>query len=303
MDWAREGLSWPHRERSRFIRVADHPWHVQLWPHPQSPRRAVVLIHGTGSSAHSWREVAPHLAHRYTVVAMDLPGHGFSARTSPAEGSLEGMARGLLALLRELQMDTVWVVGHSAGAAIAAQMALDDPSRVHGVMGLNPALMPLRGWAAHVFSPAARALSAHPLMAAALSWQAAQPWMVQRLLDSTGSRLDAHGVALYRQLVADTDHVAGVLEMTARWDLSALLTRLPQLQRPVTLVTTAHDRTVPPSSAQSALQRLPQAKLQALDRGGHLAHEEAPLAFARTIDLWVQTLTAGADLELNGENG
>jgi len=204
------------------------------------------------------------------------------------------MARRALALLRQLQIHTLFAVGHSAGAAIAAQMALDAPDRVQAVMGLNPALMPLQGWAAHVFSPTARLLSAHPMMASIVSWQAAQPWMVQRLLESTGSHLDAQGVALYRRLVADTDHVAGVLEMTARWDLSSLLSRLPQLQQPVTLVTTAHDRTVPPTSAQSALQLLPQAKLLALPQGGHLAHEEDPQAFAHRIDEWIQSLTTQA---------
>ena len=294
MDWSRDGLTWPHRDRSQFVRVDDQPWHVQLWPHAQPQHSAIVLIHGTGSSTHSWRDVAALLASRYTVVAVDLPGHGFSARTRPGDGSLEGMARGALALLRQLQIHTLFAVGHSAGAAIAAQMALDAPDRVQAVMGLNPALMPLQGWAAHVFSPTARLLSAHPMMASIVSWQAAQPWMVQRLLESTGSHLDAQGVALYRRLVADTDHVAGVLEMTARWDLSSLLSRLPQLQQPVTLVTTAHDRTVPPTSAQSALQLLPQAKLLALPQGGHLAHEEDPQAFAHRIDQWIQSLTTQA---------
>jgi magnesium chelatase accessory protein len=73
-----------------------------------------------------------------------------------------------------------------------------------------------------------------------------------------------------------------------------LLSRLPQLQQPVTLVTTAHDRTVPPTSAQSALQLLPQAKLLALPQGGHLAHEEDPQAFAHRIDEWIQSLTTQA---------
>lgn len=293
MDWAREGLTWPHRDRSRFVRVADQPWHVQWWPHAANPDQAIVLVHGTAASTHSWRDVAALLAARHTVVAVDLPGHGFSARTTAAHGSLEGMARGLLAVLQQLRLRTVCVVGHSAGAAIAVQMAIDDPGTVQAVMGLNPALMPLQGWAAHVFTPTARVLSAHPMMAAMVSWQAAQPWMVQRLLDSTGSRLDAQGVALYRRLVADSDHVAGVLEMTARWDLSGLLARLPRLQRPVTLVTTAGDLTVPPASAQKAAQRLPHAQLIALEHGGHLAHEEEPQSFAHRIDQWAQSLAVG----------
>ena len=49
-------------------------WHVQMMgTGPQ-----VLLLHGAGAATHSWRDVAPLLARDFTVIAPDLPGHGFT---------------------------------------------------------------------------------------------------------------------------------------------------------------------------------------------------------------------------------
>ena len=65
----------------------------------------LLLVHGTAAATHSWRDLAPLLARRFTVVAPDLPGHGFSG--SPGRGglSLPGMAGALRALLDALRLE------------------------------------------------------------------------------------------------------------------------------------------------------------------------------------------------------
>ena len=79
MDWQRDGPSWPHHERSRFVIAAGQRWHVQQWPAPAPGAPTLLLLHGTGASTHSWRDLAPLLAQHAGVIAVDLPGHGFSA--------------------------------------------------------------------------------------------------------------------------------------------------------------------------------------------------------------------------------
>ena len=78
MDWARDGADWPHAAHSRFVEVAGQRWHVQLLPGPAADAPVVLLVHGTGASTHSWRALMPLLARRAAVLAVDLPGHGFS---------------------------------------------------------------------------------------------------------------------------------------------------------------------------------------------------------------------------------
>ena len=118
LDWDTDGRDWPNREASRFVEAGGLRWHVQCAGDRRRP--VVVLLHGTGASSHSWRDLLPLLAEHAFVVAPDLPGHGFSG--TPAERSgftLPGMARGVSELLRALRLEPQLIAGHSAGAAVA----------------------------------------------------------------------------------------------------------------------------------------------------------------------------------------
>ena len=98
LDWSKDGANWPNRDASHFVEAADLSWHVQR----MGKGPALLLIHGTGAASHSWRGVMTVLAERFTVVAPDLPGHGFTQAPPPHRLSLPGMAADLGALLRKL---------------------------------------------------------------------------------------------------------------------------------------------------------------------------------------------------------
>ncbi|MEM7746067.1 MAG: alpha/beta fold hydrolase, partial [Pseudomonadota bacterium] len=113
--WNRDGRDWPNREASVFVRTGGVAWHVQRMG--SGPR--LLLLHGTGGATHSWRGLLPALADRFDVVAPDLPGHGFS---SMGMASLPGMAGAVRDLLATLDVAPEYIVGHSAGAAIALRL-------------------------------------------------------------------------------------------------------------------------------------------------------------------------------------
>lgn len=283
MDFTRDGHPWPHAQRSRVIEVAGQCWHVQAWPRPPGGREDVLLLHGTGASTHSWRAVAPLLARRFGVWALDLPGHGFSAPAAAAGGTLPGMARGVRALLKAVGAAPSVLIGHSAGAAIAVQHALDDASGLRAVISLNGALLPLHGVAFAFFSPLAQLLALNPLVPRVVAWQGGHGQLAQRLLASTGSVLDAEGQALYQRLVSDPAHVRGALAMMARWDLHALARQLPRLAVRLHLITGSNDRTVPPEDGARVQARVPGSSWTSLAGLGHLAHEEQPGLTVRTM--------------------
>lgn len=278
LHWQTDGLDWPHRGSSRFVVAAALRWHVQVMG--RGP--VLLLLHGTGAASHSWRDLAPLLAREFTVVMPDLPGHGFSDPLPPARLSLPGMASALRALMAELALTPELLVGHSAGAAIAARMRLDG-TPAHALVSINGAFLPPSGWAGLIFMPAARLLALNPLVPRLVSWRAADQRAMARLIGSTGSTLDAAGAALYGKLVRSPAHVAGTLAMMAGWDLRPLLNDLSQLPVPVTLVVGQGDRTVPPAEADVVMRRLPLARRIELAGLGHLAHEEAPARVAALI--------------------
>ncbi len=287
MDFTQDGPAWPHHARSRLVEAAGLRWHVQAWPRPPGAGQDVLLLHGTGASTHSWRDVAPRLAGHVGVWALDLPGHAFSAPAPPGLGSLPGMAGGIRALLEALGVAPSWIVGHSAGAAIGVQMALDAPRGLRGIVSLNGALVPLDGMHFAFFSPLARLLALNPLVPRAVAWHGAHGGLAARLLASTGSALDEEGQALYHRLVSDPAHVQGALAMMARWDLHALERRLPELAVPLHLVTGSGDRTVPPADAARVQARVRGASWTSLNGLGHLAHEERPAEVSSKILEWI----------------
>lgn len=271
--------NWPNRGASRFVRASGMSWHVQV----AGTGPAMLLLHGTGAATHSWRGLLPILAERFTVVAPDLPGHGFTNAPAPARLSLPGMARAVLDLLRALGVRPVLAAGHSAGAAVLARMALDNTVALRGLVALNGAFLPLQGAAGQVFSPLARALVGLPLLPRLFAWGAARPGVVDRLLEATGSRIDAEGAALYARLVARPGHAAAALGMMAHWDLQPLVRDLPRLRPAPLLIAGGGDKTVPPSQSERVRARVPGARVVIMPGLGHLAHEERPAETAALI--------------------
>lgn len=284
LDWHRDGSDWPHRERSRFVDAGGLHWHVQHWegPAPGAPR--LLLLHGTGASTHSWRGLAPLLARHAEVLAVDLPGHAFTSPPSADGLTLPGMAALLGSLLLAAGFQPDAVVGHSAGAAIAVRMALDGllPGLAR-IVAINGAFVPFGGPAAPVLSPLARLLHASPWVAELFARRAKDPAVVRRLIEGTGSKLDAEGQALYARLIRSPAHARAALGMMAHWDLQPLWRELPSLSLPLLLLVGANDRALPPRQARRLALRRPATAVVMLPRLGHLAHEEDPRALASLI--------------------
>jgi magnesium chelatase accessory protein len=270
--WERDGRDWPNREASRFVVAGGLRWHVQQ----MGSGPPLLLVHGTGAATHSWRGLAPLLAQRFTVIAPDLPGHGFTEAPPPERLSLPSMAAALDALLRVLGVSPTAGVGHSAGAAILARMSLDGRIGAGFLVSLNGALLPLGGMPGELFSPLAKLLASVSLVPRLFAWRAADRSVVERMLRSTGSKLDPRGVELYARLIRHSGHTAAALGMMAHWDLSPLVRDLPKLKAALMLVVGQNDRTIPPSEADRVKALLPAAEVISLPGLGHLAHEERP---------------------------
>ena len=279
LEWERDGADWPNRQSSRFVEAGGLTWHVQVMGHGPP----LLLVHGTGASTHSFRDLAPALAARFTVVAPDLPGHAFTSPLPPGRLNFNGMAAALGELVQALGLHPQVAVGHSAGAALLARLAVDGVIAPRLLVALNGAILPLPGFAGLVFAPMARALAVNGLAARLFAWRAADRRAVERLVGSTGSAIDARGVELYARLVRNPTHVAGVLGMMANWDLRPLREALPRMPGRLLLVVGSEDGTVSPREAERVRAIRPDTRIVTLEGLGHLAHEERPDDVARLI--------------------
>ena len=291
--WERDARDWPNRAASRFVRAAGMTWHVQV----MGCGPVVLLLHGTGASTHSWRSLMPLLAQHFRVVAPDLPGHGFTQAPPREFLSLFGMALAVNSLVRELGVSPAMAVGHSAGAAIAVRMGIDGHIKPNCIVGINAALMPLRGLAGHLFSPLAKLLTRLPLIPHIFARRALDRAMIESMIADTGSTLDAEGIDLYWRLAQSPGHIAAAFGMMAEWDLPRLENDLKKLTIPLVLLVGTNDKAIPPADAERVRVLLPNTTIMPLEGLGHLAHEERPNEVAaiveRLADLSGNRMTGG----------
>jgi magnesium chelatase accessory protein len=279
-DWETDGLDWPNREASRFVDAGGLRWHVQV----MGSGPVLLLVHGTGASTHSFRDLLPLLAARFQVVAPDLPGHGFTARPEdPAGLSLPGMSAGVAALLGALALSPRIAVGHSAGAALLCQMQLTGQLRSQALVSLNGALLPLPGLRHPAFTPLVRSVVSGEWLPRLFARRMESPQEVDRLLERTGSVLDPRGRDLYGRLSRNPVHTGSALAMMGHWDTRPLEAGLPDLEVPLLLLVGAEDRMILPGVALRVRALAPRAELLQISGLGHLAHEEAPQLIAEEI--------------------
>ncbi|SMY07094.1 alpha/beta fold hydrolase BchO [Flavimaricola marinus] len=276
MRWPEDAAGWPMAEHSRMVLGRPHRWHVQ----EAGEGPTLILIHGAGGATQSWRGLFPLLAKTHHVVAVDLPGQGFTQMGARGRCGLDPMAEDLLSLVRQQGWTPAALIGHSAGVAVALRM-VELGLRVP-VVGINAALANFKGVAGWLFPTMAKVLALTPMTATVFAATASEA-TVRNLIKGTGSRLDAEGLALYRRLATDRTHVDATLTMMAQWRLDGLLARLPRIDVPVDLIVGTGDLAVPPATSDEAAALLPDARVTALTGLGHLAHEEAPAEVAEAI--------------------
>ena len=235
----------------------------------------VLLVHGFGADLNTWMFTQPALAATRRVVALDLPGHGGSAKDVGA-GDSEGLADAVEGALGALGIERVHLAGHSMGGAVAALAALRRPGRVASLTliasaGLGPEIN-----ASFIdgFVRASRRREATE----ALGLLVDDPALVSRTMVEDVlryKRLDGVSAALAK--IAEAWFAGGRQSL----DLTG---RIAMLAMPVQLVWGRNDRVIPVAHAEALAGRLP---VHILDAAGHLPHMEKAAEVNRLIGQFI----------------
>ena len=278
---------WPGRAYSRIVPVAPHRWHVQSVG--QGPD--VLLLHGAGASTHSWARLAPILAQGAHVIMLDLPGHGYT-RSPRGRARLSDVAPDIAALCAAEGWQPRVVIGHSAGAAVALEMARSGVVTPDRIVAINGALEDFKGPAGVLFPMMAKLLALNPFSGFLTARGSNAEAQVRRIIAGTGSEIDDASLALYARLIGRKAHVDGTLAMMAQWSLTDLNRALPRIETPTLFLHGDRDAAVPLRVSERAAGLMPNASLTVLQGLGHLAHEERPELIGRLIDDVMEELTA-----------
>ena len=271
---------WPNRSNSEFIRSDNYNWHIQKFG---STGQKLLLIHGTGASSHSWYPLIENLNLEFEILCLDLPGHGFTRALARQKKQLVIIVDQISLLLRNIDFYPNIIMGHSAGAAVAYELAKKIETKPNTI-AINAAFGQFSGLAGVAFPYFAKIASSTTIPARFLSLLASKEEIVRKLLASTGSIIPELQIKCYQYLFSNTEHVDGTLQLMADWDLGYFLDRLPEETAPIHFLVGDKDTTVPPHISKSWDQSMPNSSLTQFNGLGHLLHEESPSTVSTILE-------------------
>jgi pimeloyl-ACP methyl ester carboxylesterase len=227
----------------------------------------VILVHGMAASLRQWETLMPELALAgYQAIALDLPGHGRSARPE-AIGAyhIESILARFSTWIDALNLSQPAVlVAHSLGGYLALRFALAWPQQVRALVLVNPYYRPRQ------LSPWIRRATRHPETGIKLV-QAMPRELLDRIFDQAERVRSDLPPALLRQLMHDYRHTSPLM-LTTLCTTRNLTAQLLQIRQPVRVIWGGRDQTLAPASFALLHKILPNARGFYFDRCGHIPH-------------------------------
>jgi magnesium chelatase accessory protein len=273
-------LDWPNRQHSRLISVGDLDWHVQL----TGKGPVVLLLHGTGSSTHSWSDLIPLLEPHAQVLVPDLPGHAFTQGAKLEDLKLDVIAHSLQLLIEQLGIEAPSiVVGHSAGAPLAIRFAVAAVKPPNLIIALNPSFIPPPPVYTSFFGPLLGPVTRSSTLSSLLASLSPSLGMVDKLLDSTNTILPEARRVYYRKLFERSDHVRGSMNFMAAADIQKVLAEANLYRGKLICVLGKQDAWIPVKPLEKIIgDYFPAAEVLKWE-GGHIMHELEPSKVAKLI--------------------
>ncbi|MFN0245148.1 MAG: alpha/beta fold hydrolase [Planctomycetota bacterium] len=103
---------------------------------PRAGKTTLVFVHCWAGSRAFWKDELDRFADRYTVIALDLPGHGASGDRAP-EHALAALGADVATVVNDARVERVILIGHSMGGPVSLDAAARLPGKVIGVIGID----------------------------------------------------------------------------------------------------------------------------------------------------------------------
>jgi pimeloyl-ACP methyl ester carboxylesterase len=245
----------------------------------------LLFVHGIGGDWRTWEPVLLPLAARHRVIAVDLPGHGGSAKGA-GDYSLGGMANVLRDLMGALEVERATLAGHSLGGGIAMQFAYQYPERCERLVlvssgGLGPDVGLLLRLATLPGSEVFLSLAA-PAARSVIDFAAG----AGRFLDAAFFGRAFAALAEPETRAAFLGTLRGVVgtrgQLVDARDRLYLAESMPTL-----IVWGERDAVIPVDHAHAAHEAMPGSRLEVFDDAGHVPQLDDPERFVATVEAFL----------------
>ncbi len=234
---------------------------IRVHYHQAGEGPEVLLIHGWGSSRRMWWHLAPGLAARHRVWALDLPGFGESDKPADDWYSIPNYTALVREFIQRMNLGRVHLVGHSMGGLIAFDVAASHPEAVERLVAINPVVS---GRA--TLLPLMRFKSSRQALGLALR---ASSIIFQPMLRESGKLV--HGITYLHRRFEDfakgtVDSILASGRATTSYNV---MPRLPRITAPTLIIVGNQDPSVPSTEGRLAARTIPNARLTVLAAGHH----------------------------------
>ena len=234
----------------------------------------LVLLHGFGESTYSFRLVAPELATRFRVIAIDLNGFGYTQRVrDPAAYTIDGQMRLVLGVLDRLGVERAHFVGHSYGGGLTLWIAAHHPERVRSMVLLDSTLP------RYSATRRSRAANLRPLTFVYLRTVAMREGYVQKSLRSAYGD-DSLATPEVARAYLDRLRIEGIDDayygLMAKNGAPSPEVDLAAIAVPALVVWGRDDTLTSVANGERIAAALPRARLAVIPNCGHVPMEERP---------------------------
>lgn len=258
-------------------------------------QETIIMIHGLGDEADTWRHVFGPLAQNFHVIALDLPGFGRSQKEKLAF-TPELLVESLLGLLKDLNLALPILMGSSLGAMLAHQIALANPYLLNALILVGGALNQNE-----MRSNLSLRLMQIPILG---------EWLYTRLRKDPQAAFESLN-SVYHDLAnlhpEDRDFLFTRVNKRV-WDdgqrdaYLSLLRKLPGwvrdqqeqiikrsaiLEIPTLVLRGEFDPLFSPENGHALVEGQPNAQMIQINDAGHLPHQEKPNEFLHKVENWL----------------
>ncbi|QMW24104.1 alpha/beta fold hydrolase [Sandaracinobacteroides saxicola] len=274
---------------SRFIDISPgFTVHVRDQGRQDAP--ALILIHGSNASLHTWEPWVARLKDRYRLISLDLQGHGLTGPIPSGCYTSACMAETVEAVRAKLGVERAAIAGNSMGGGVALAYALAHPDRTTALILVDSGGVPPVANAPEPDLPLGFRIARMPMLrdlAASITPRA----LVERSLQqsvSVQSVVTPAAVDRYWDLLRYPGNRAATMVRFSQPRTTITDATYAPLKMPVLILWGKEDRLIPVASVAAFQRALPEAKAIIYSGIGHIPQEETPDRSAADVDSFLR---------------
>ncbi|MDP3183282.1 MAG: alpha/beta fold hydrolase [Desulfobaccales bacterium] len=239
--------------------------------------RPILLLHGFGACAYTWRFIGPPLADQHRVFTIDLKGYGLSDKPDDGKYAVSDQADMVAEFIRTQDLHDLVLMGHSMGGGVALMTYLkvreENPGRINRLVLIDSAGYPQKmPWFIRLPRiPVVNAIGARVLSPRFLAALVLRKCYYNK--DKiTDEMIDTY--AYYGNLPGAREAVMETAKQIVPENIEAVTDRYKTVSVPVLIIWGAEDQVVPLKVGRNFKRDIPDSELAIIPRCGHIPPEE-----------------------------